>query len=159
MTTTAGALDWRVNAAQPAMTGLVLDVRDSLLRDLQYLVDKVSELGDQHSERDESPEPSSIADYEAAQSQLLGVEMLRELPQGRRLRYPIPLDVHSAPQYFWVTANGGFLHGIGESREAAIEDYGYALLDYYRMLQDEREALAPHLIEHLETLEKIIVEG
>jgi hypothetical protein len=50
------------------------------------------------------------------------------------------------------------LHGIGESLQAAIEDYGYALTDYYHMLRNEREALAPHLLEHLETLEQIIVE-
>ena len=158
MNTTAAALEWCVDVPQPAMTDRMLDARDSLLRDLQSLVDRVSELGVQHSERDESPEPSSVADYDAVQSQLLGVEMLRELPQGKRLRCPIPLTVHRAPHYFWVTAEGGFLHGVGDSPQAAIEDYGYALLDYYRMLQNEREALAPHLLEHLETLEELIVE-
>lgn len=158
MSTTADSLSWWLHDPQPMLTDFPFDVWESWVRDLGYLLNRASESGPRQSEQDTSPESSSVGDYDAAQSQVLRVEMLRELPDGRRLRYPIPLDLHRAPHYFWVTADGGFLHGVGDSPEAAIEDYRYALLDYYRMLQVDREALAPHLLEHLDTLDKLIVE-
>jgi hypothetical protein len=85
--------------------------------------------------------------------------MLRDLPEGFALRHPLPLEIQETPDYIWVTGKGGFLHGTGESVEAAIEDYGYALVDYYVMLQEERDRLADHLAEHLATLSKIITKG
>ena len=157
MSSTAASLCWQIQDPLP-ISRSAFDAWDSWIRDPRYATDKVSEPERRQSEQEESSGSSSVADYEAAQSQVLRVEMLQELPEGRCLRYPIPLDLHRAPHYFWVTADGGFLHGVGDSPQAAIEDYGYALLDYYRMLQDEREALAPHLLEHLETLEELIVE-
>jgi hypothetical protein len=103
----------------------------------------------------EREEVSPDTDYEAVQHRHIGVEMLRELPGMRILRCPIRLDATTTPQGFLVTADG-FLHGTGDSLEAAIEDYAHALLDYYLMLQDEREALAPHLHRQLEQLEELI---
>ena len=85
------------------------------------------------------------------------VESLRNLPEGGyRLLRPLQLTIYRARDYYWVAPDGFVLHGIGATIEEAVEDYGYALLDYYEELCSQRELLAPHLLEHLEYLETII---
>ena len=89
----------------------------------------------------------------------IGVTVLNQLPeQGFRLRRPLPLILYRAPNYYWVAPRHFVLHGVGETAEAAVDDYANALLDYYEDLRERREILAPHLLEHLEFLEDLIAE-
>jgi hypothetical protein len=99
------------------------------------------------------------SDNTAATDQIVGVGVLRVLPEsGYRLSRPFPLTVYRARDYYWVAPDAFVLHGIGDTPDDAIEDYAYALLDYYEDLRDQRNNLAPHLVEHLDFLEGIIVE-
>ena len=101
----------------------------------------------------------SESDVGIAVDQVLGAELLRELPEENyRLLRPFLLTLYRAPDYYWVAPDQFVLHGLGSTPEEAVENYAYALLDYYEDLRDHREVLAPHLIEHLEYIETIIAE-
>jgi len=94
-----------------------------------------------------------------ATDQIVGVGVLRILPESRyHLLRPFPLTIYRTQDHYWVAPDGFVLHGVGNTPDNAIEDYAYALLDYYEDLCSQREILAPHLIEHLEFLESIIAE-
>lgn len=103
-------------------------------------------------------ESVSNTNYDASVDRFLGTALLRTLPEGYRLECPIVVELYLGPDYYWVIGEGGFLHGTGESEDAAIEDYRYAVVEYYQMLQREKDVLAEHLMKHLETLERIISE-
>ena len=95
----------------------------------------------------------------AATDELFGITVLNRLPEpAYRLRRPLLLILYRSPDHFWVAPDSFVLHGVGETPAAAVEDYGYALLDYYGDLREQREVLAPHLTEHLEFMEDLIVE-
>ncbi len=90
---------------------------------------------------------------------VLDVLLLRRLPEGRyRLLRPLPLVLRRAHGYYWVAPERFVLHGAGVTPQEAVSDYACALLDYFEDLRRDRAILAPHLTEHLEYMESLIVE-
>lgn len=87
---------------------------------------------------------------------IVGEKMLRELPYGYRLSRPLVLTVHCSRDHYWVAPETFVLYGAGVTQQEAIEEYAYALVEYYEDLIDDRDVLAPHLTEHLEFLETLI---
>ena len=95
----------------------------------------------------------------SASDNVLGVQLLRQLPEDRyRLRRPLLLVLHRTHDYYWVAPERFVLHGVGATPQEAVSDYACALLDYFEDLRRDRAILAPHLTEHLEYMESLIVE-
>jgi hypothetical protein len=89
---------------------------------------------------------------------VVDTRILRKLPsETHTLQRPLHLTVHEGPGYYWVAIEDFALTGAGETVEQAIEDYAYALIEYYEELTAEREHLAPHLLDHLEYLDTVVV--
>ncbi len=89
-----------------------------------------------------------------------GMCLLDALPDPRyRLRHALALTIHRTPEYYWVAPDDFVLHGAGPSLKDAIEDYGFALVEYFEDLRRNPARLAPHLLEHLRYLETLIVEA
>ena len=82
--------------------------------------------------------------------------MLQVLPKGYKLRRPLWLVIHQTDTCYWASSESGFLHGTGKTQAEAVEDYGYALVDYYECLRSQRDRLAPHLQDQLEQLNGIM---
>lgn len=98
----------------------------------------------------------ALGDLDAAMAQTIGVELLDDLPEDYDLRRSVRVILRRSQMYYLVTSDTNALHGIGSTPDEAIEDFKYALLDYYDMLNQNRGALAPHLQSHLEQLDKLI---
>ena len=87
----------------------------------------------------------------------IGAEVLRDLPvDGYSLTRPLALTLHHSRDYYWVAPVDFALHGVGDTPKAAVEDFGYALVEYYEDLHQLEESLAPHLLEHLTFLDNLI---
>ena len=96
---------------------------------------------------------SSVSDYAVDKRPLCVLPDLRY-----RLHRPMLLTVYKSRDHYWASPEEFLLHGVGDTPEAAVEDYGYALLDYYEELLRLKDILAPHLMEHLEFLNSIIAK-
>lgn len=79
-----------------------------------------------------------------------------ELPRGNRLTKPIlawiapesGIVVVSEPQYH--------MHGIGDSVQAAIDDFRNIIIDELESLREDRAHLGPQLLSQLAYLDSII---
>ena len=88
---------------------------------------------------------------------IIGVEVLRDLPVDEySLTRSLKLTLYHSRDYFWVAPIDFTLHGVGKTPEAAVEDFGYALVEYYEDLHQLEDTLAPHLLEHLSFLDDLI---
>jgi predicted RNase H-like HicB family nuclease len=94
------------------------------------------------------------------QDVVVAVRTLDQLPQqDYRLVRPLALTVHYTGDGYWVGPDEFVLYGAGATVDEAMEEYAYALVDYYEDLQEQREHLAPHLLQHLAYLETIIARS
>ena len=103
-----------------------------------------------------SQDTSEVGDSEAAMNQLLEVKILQSLPENYRLRHPVRVLLRRSETCYLVTSDTHTLHGVGSTPDEAVEDFEYALLDYYDTLDQNRGRLAPHLQAHLDQLDELI---
>lgn len=104
-------------------------------------------------------EQSASTQQGPVDDELFGITRLTELPEPNyRLLQPLYLVIHRTRECYWVAPQDFVLHGFGKTVREAVEDYGYGLLDYYDQLHRDRDILAPHLLDHLAYLDKIIVK-
>jgi len=80
-----------------------------------------------------------------------------DLPDGYLLKRPVTLFIERVGGMFIAdAAELEFPHGIGDTPEEAVENYRWALADYYEWLREYRDGLQPHLSEQLAALERFV---
>ena len=88
---------------------------------------------------------------------MIATVMLRDLPNGYTLKRPITLFIeHVGSVFIADAAELDFPHSISDTPEEAVENYRWALADYYEWLREHRDELQPHLVEQLVALEEFV---
>jgi hypothetical protein len=73
------------------------------------------------------------------------------------LNAPIPVTVDYEEDYYLVSDSLFWRYGVGFTVSEAKANYGRALLEYYKELDELEDCLAPHLALDLQALRQIIV--
>ena len=124
-------------------------------------------LGAQHS----SPIPrffpmnkgTSSASYEVARAfehtpSVPFTAQILSLPDPNyTLSSAIPVTVDYEEDYYLVSDSLFWRYGVGSTVSEAKANYGHALLEYYKELDELEDCLAPHLALDLQVLRQIIV--
>lgn len=106
---------------------------------------------------------TSSANHEVARAfvQTLSVPFSAEIPclpdPNYALLSSIPVTVDYEEDYYLVSDSLFWRYGVGSTVSEAKANYGHALLEYYKELNDLENCLAPHLALDLQVLRQIIV--
>ena len=84
-------------------------------------------------------------------------KVIDTLPGGYQMRKAVARKVKQSAEGWVVSSYGNFIYGVGDSVEAAEEDWGRALIEFYELLKANRDELEPHLSGILQYLEENII--